>query len=274
MNRRIAKRTFCAAALGLLLVAHGAAARVRSDPGVYDVTVGPVKIGARHLRVTYVRPAVTRHPQYFIVFTTGDGGWHGVSNQVIEHLAEQGYSIAGLSAPDVLRPLKRARRKMSAAQGAELLGAAFARFRKDLAVPASARLIVAGFSRGATFAAFTAIQPGLHAGLAGAVAIGLTRQADYFGSIEPPRRGSKRRRGRQRRGLIYPALKRFAQVPVAVIQSSGDHYVHAAEARKLLGPDTAMRRLYTVDARNHRFGGGRGQLLEDLDAALRWIERP
>ena len=273
--RKFSKSTFGSVALALLLLAHGAAARVRSEPGVYNVTVQPIKVGMRHLHITYVRPVVPRHPKYLIVFTTGDGGWHGVSNQVIEHLAERGYSIAGMSAPDVLRPLKRAGRKMSAVQAADLLGAAFARFRKDLAVAASTRLIVVGYSRGATFAAFTAIHSELHADLAGAIAIALTRQADYFRSMAPRARGSRRiRQNKRRRGLIYPALKRFAYVRVAVIQSTGDRYVRAAESRKLLGPDTATRRLYTVEARNHRFGRGREQLIKDLDAALHWIERP
>lgn len=273
--RKFSKSAFGSVALALLLGAHGAAARVRSEPGVYSVTVQPIKVGMRHLHITYVRPVVPRHPKFLIVFTTGDGGWHGVSNQVIKHLAERGYSIAGMSAPDVLRPLKRAGRKMSAVQAADLLGAAFARFRKDLAVAASTRLIVVGYSRGATFAAFTAIHSELHADLAGAIAIALTRQADYFRSMAPRARGSRRiRQNKRRRGLIYPALKRFAYVRVAVIQSTGDRYVRAAESRKLLGPDTATRRLYTVEARNHRFGRGRAQLIKDLDAALHWIERP
>ncbi|HEX5421050.1 MAG TPA: AcvB/VirJ family lysyl-phosphatidylglycerol hydrolase [Gammaproteobacteria bacterium] len=241
---------------------------------MYDVSVRTVRVGVRNLHVTYVQPVTPRHPHYLIVFTTGDGGWHGVNNDVIEHLASQSYSIAGLSAPDVLRPLKRARRKMTAKQAADLLGASFAQFRKDLAIEASARLIVVGFSRGATFVAFTAVHPDLQRELAGAIAIGLTRRADYLGSITPSTIESDIRLDKRRRVLIYPALKLFAHVKVAVIQSTGDRYVSAAESRALLGPDTPTRRLYAIEARNHRFGGNREQLIEDLDAALRWIERP
>ena len=269
----ISKPTFCVVALTLLLGANAAAGRVKSEPGVYDVAVRTIRIASRRLHVTYVKPVTPRHTKYLIVFTTGDGGWHGVSNEVLEHLAAQGYRIAGLSAPEVLRPLKRARRKMSAQEAAELLGAAFTRLREDFAVAASARLIVVGFSRGATFVAFTAVHPDLQADLAGAIAIGLTRQADYIASIAPSASGSRVQPDKRRRGLIYPALKLYAHVPVAVIQSTGDRYVSAAESRDLLGPDTATRRLYTVQARNHRFGGGREQLIEDLDAALRWIEQ-
>jgi hypothetical protein len=272
--RKISKSTPGLVALMLFLAATSSAGKVRSEPGEYDVAVRTVKVGVRKLRVTYVKPVTPRHPRYLIVFTTGDGGWHGVSNEVIEHLAAQGYSIAGLSAPDVLRPLKRARRKMTAEQAAELLGAAFARFREDLMIEPSARLIVVGFSRGATFVAFTAVHPDLQRELAGAIAIGLTRRADYLGSITPSVIQSDVELDRRRRVLIYPALKLFAHVRVAVIQSTGDRYVSAAESRKLLGPDTATRRLYAVEARNHRFGGNRERLIEDLDAALRWIEGP
>lgn len=268
----IAKSIFGALALALLLTTHIAVAKVRAEPGVFDVEVRSVKIGMRHLHITYVRPAMPSHPKYLLVFTTGDGGWHGVSNEVIEHLGQEGYSIAGMSAPDILRPLKKAGRKLSAAQASELLGAAFERFKKDLGAGPQTRLIVVGFSRGATFVAFTAVHPELHADLAGAIAMGLTREADYLGAIEPSVRESNVQR--RRRVLIYPALKLFAKVRVAVIQSTGDNYVRAAESRQLLGPDTATRRLYTVDARNHRFAGGREQMLEDLDAALRWIEQP
>lgn len=268
------KSTFCTVALVLSLAASSASAHVKPEPGVFDVAVAPIKIGARHLHITYVTPVVPRHPNDLIVFTTGDGGWHGVSNMIIEHLAEQGYSIAGMSAPDILRPLKRTGRKLSAQQATELLGAAFARFKKDLAVGASTRLIVVGFSRGATFVAFTAVHPEVHADLAGAVAIGLTREADYLGAIEPSVLGPNIQRESRRRVLIYPALKLFARVRVAVVQSTGDRYVTAAESRELLGPDTASRRLFTVEARNHTFSGGREQLIEDLDAALSWIDRP
>jgi hypothetical protein len=75
------------------------------------------------------------------------------------------------------------------------------------------------------------------------------------------------------RGRIqtYPALARLESIKLAVIQSTGDSYVPADEARTLFGPDTATRRLYAVKARNHGFDGGRDELLKDLDAALDWI---
>jgi hypothetical protein len=103
------------------------------------------------------------------------------------------------------------------------------------------------------------------------VAIALTREDEYV-------RGPT---GRHRRDLkvddqgrlaIYPSLAAVSGTRLAVIQSTNDHYVRAAESRELLGPDTPERRLYAVEARSHAFGGGRDALMSDLDDALGWIE--
>jgi len=59
---------------------------------------------------------------------------------------------------------------------------------------------------------------------------------------------------------------------IAVIQSTRDKYVAAAESRRMLGPDTESRRLYEIEAKNHGFGGAHDQLLRTLDDALQWLE--
>jgi dipeptidyl aminopeptidase/acylaminoacyl peptidase len=147
------------------------------------------------------------------------------------------------------------------------------RAKHDLGVSPEAAMIVVGFSRGATMVAFTAINPTLRQDLAGAVAMGLTRESDYLRAPPPGSRPPEIQVDKKDRIQIYPALELIGSTPLAVIQSTKDRYVPAAESRKLLGPDTPTRRLYEVEARNHRFSGGREQLLRDLDDALEWMER-
>ncbi|MEO8306895.1 MAG: hypothetical protein ABI616_02510 [Pseudomonadota bacterium] len=76
----------------------------------------------------------------------------------------------------------------------------------------------------------------------------------------------------QGRIQLYPALKLLGATRLAVIQSTHDPYVPAAESRQLLGPDTATLRLYAVEAKNHGFSDARDGLMRDLDDALGWIE--
>jgi hypothetical protein len=58
-----------------------------------------------------------------------------------------------------------------------------------------------------------------------------------------------------------------------VIQASHDGYLAAARARELFGADTPARRLLAIEARNHRFDGGKQALTSALAEALDWVSR-
>lgn len=244
-----------------------------SKPGAYTVSVQPIKAAEREIHATYVRPVHPGHPGYLVVFATGDAGWLGTSHELFGHLAEQGYTIAGFNAPEIIKPIKRSGERVSTAQAAQGLKEAYGQAKRDLGLADSTPIIVVGFSRGATMVAFTALHPELRSGAAGAVAIALTREADYLRAPEGARAPDVQvdDKGRIQ---IYPALKFLGSTRLAVIQSTNDPYVPAAQSRQLLGPDTPALRLYAVEARNHGFSGARVTLLQDLDEALRWIEEP
>jgi dienelactone hydrolase len=253
-------------------LACGACAGLQSKPGVYEITREHFKEGPRRIPLIYARPAQVKHPDYVIVFATGDGGWRSVSLQVFDHLAELGYLCAGVNSPDAVKPVKRAGEKVSTAQAAERVKAAFSEAKHVFGVADSTPLIVVGFSRGATLVAFSALHPNLRDQLGGAIALALTREADYL-RAPPAERAPDIQVDDKGRIQIYPAMKFLGSVPVAVIQSTNDPYVPAAESRQLLGPDTPTLRLYEVESSNHRFGGARDKMIADVDDALKWIEQ-
>ena len=261
------------AATFLILFAGCAGAGLASKPGRYNVSEQPIEAAGREIHLTYVRPVQPLHPGDLIVFATGDAGWQGTSHDLFEHLAERGYAIAGFNAPEIIKPIKRSGERVSTADAARGLAEAYARAKRDLGLADSTPIIVVGFSRGATMVAFTALHPELRNGLGGAVAIALTREADYLRTSDAEGAPGVQvdNKGRIQ---IYPALKFLGSTRLAVIQSTNDRYVPAAKARQLLGPNTSTMRLYEVEARNHGFGGARDKLLEDLDQALGWIEEP
>jgi type I site-specific restriction-modification system R (restriction) subunit len=61
-------------------------------------------------------------------------------------------------------------------------------------------------------------------------------------------------------------------LPLAVIQSTQDGYLPAAQAQQLFGPDGERRRFYSIRAGNHTFAGARSALYEQARVALEWIE--
>jgi dienelactone hydrolase len=256
--------------VSIIAIACSACAGLQSKPGVYEITRDSLK-EERRIPLIYAKPATVKHPDYLVVFATCDGGWRSVSLDVFDHLAALGYLCAGVNSPEAIKPVKRTGEKMSTEQAAERVGDAFAAAKKAFGLPVSTPVIVVGFSRGATLVAFSALHPELRSQVRGAIALALTREADYL-RAPPAERAPNVQVDDEGRILIYPALKSLGSTPVAVIQSTSDPYVAAAEARQLLGPDTPTLRLYEVESSNHRFGGARDKMIEDVDDALHWID--
>src|SRR5262245_44680999 len=123
------------------VLAGCAGGHIASKPGVYDVTVQPVRTARRDVHATYVRPVQARHPGYVMVFATGDDGWFGTSRTIFKHLADEGYEIAGFSSPEVLRPIGAAER-VSTSRAAQGLKELFAQVKRDLGVPESTPIII------------------------------------------------------------------------------------------------------------------------------------
>lgn len=246
--------------------------RLASKPGAYEVTSDSLPAKRRPIPVVLVRPVHNQHPGYLVVFATGDDGWSGTSSALFRHLADHGYTLAGFSAPEILAPIISGGELLSTRQAAQELKEMYAQARHHLGLADSTPIVIVGFSRGATVVAFTAVHPELKGEITGAVAIALTRESDSL-RVPERERGTAIQVDKQGRLQLYPAVKLLGSTRIAVIQSTNDSYVPAAESRQLLGPDTATLRLYPVESRNHGFSDAREKLMEDLDGALRWVEQ-
>jgi len=257
-----------------LLLAPGLTGCVRhlfSEPGLFDVRREMVQLPDSTLKVTYVTPLAPQPPPFLILFVSGDAGWQGASKPVFKHMAKRGYYIAAYNSRQALKITKQSGKKLTLVEGTVDLTSIIDQARRALGLPDKTPTILTGVSRGASMVVFGAANKKMQPVLAGAVAVALTREADYLGAPGPSVHLPGIETDEKGQIQLYPAIDRVGSLPIAVIQSTGDKYVTAAEARRLFGPDTPTRRLYSVEASNHGFRGGRDELMRDLDAALAWI---
>jgi virulence protein VirJ len=255
---------------GVVVGLSGCAGPLQSRPGEFAARTAPVRIAGRNLSVTYVTPAAPHTRDFLILFASGDAGYFGVSGDVIEHLAEQGYFLVTYDARQLVAREKKSRTRARIAELAALYDTMLVDARRSLGIPDRVPVIVTGYSRGATLVVLSAALEALRHHLAGAVAIALTRHADY---LERPRRDdplSSVMVDEKGRFQTYPAIPSAGSLPFALIQGTEDSYIQAPEARRLFGPDTPRRRFYEVHG-DHTFGGARDTLMRDLDDALEWI---
>jgi fermentation-respiration switch protein FrsA (DUF1100 family) len=255
-----------------LSLGFGFGVSLAAGPDVYDKRTEPIPLGGHPLTLHLVTPKAPRSPALLVLFATGDAGWFGASGEIFDHMAERGLYVAAFDSREVVKPVERSGRRVEIAEAAAAVDTILVASRRALKLPETTPVIVTGFSRGANLVVFTAGVESLRHHLAGGVAVALTRETDFLRAPDPEQRPGNVQVDAKGRMQTYPAIERAGSIPFAVIQSTGDRYVPAAESRRLFGPDTPTRRLYEVDARNHGFSGGRDELLRDLDDALAWIE--
>lgn len=203
-----------------------------------------------------------------LVFATGDGGWHRKDLDAWHHLALWGYPAVGFDARDYVTHLGADTETTTpahlAADYVQIIGAA----RAALQLSPSHPVVLVGVSRGAGLSVVAAGERGLRPEIAGVLAVALTREEEYV-------KMRHRRRGRApsppEMVQVYDYLPRLGDLPLAIVQSTRDNYLPAAEARTLFGPDSAHRRLTLIEASNHSFSDARDALYRAMEGSLEWI---
>ncbi len=218
------------------------------------------------------RPCVIdgRHP--LVLFATGDGGWRGKDKEAFEQMINWGYPLAGFSAPGYLRHITRHTHQTTPAAVAEDY-ARLIRFAKErMGLPDSFPTVLFGVSRGAGLAVAAAGEPTLQPSLAGVVVVALTREEEYVHRLKRPRRQPS---GAAEMVMLdnYDYLPRLRSLPLSIIQSTHDDYLPAEEARRLLGPNSRLRQLHPVTAKNHSFSDAREPLYQQMKASLAWVSQ-
>jgi pimeloyl-ACP methyl ester carboxylesterase len=264
-RRRAAVVVLCAAtASGCAL--RGAHPAAPAPPRVADRLI---VLNDHPLRLHFA--AGTRGPGHpLLVYATGDGGWHRKDLAAYRHLVSAGDPTVGFDAHDYVTHLGVGDSTTPAHLAADyerIITAA----KETLQLPAGYPVVLVGVSRGAGLSVVAAAQRPPRPSSAGVLAGALTKEEEYVKRRRLPLAPRRAPAPAAVMVEVYDYLPRLAGVPVAVIQSTRDHYLPAAAARTLFGPDTPRRWFQAIAARNHSFGGARGELYAAIARALDWL---
>lgn len=206
-------------------------------------------------------------PQPLLVYATGDGGMHRKDLETFRRLAALGDPIVGFDARDYVKHLGAGSPATTPERLAEDYTRIIERARSTLDVDRQRPVVLVGVSRGAGLAVVAAGQ--LCGAIAGVVAVALTGEEEYvhwYRHLPLPHEPHQAVMVN-----VYEYLAELGSLPVAVVQSTHDHYLPAAKARERFGPDTNSRWLQPIEAANHSFGGAREQMYEAIQKAVEWV---
>lgn len=202
-----------------------------------------------------------------VIVSSGDGGWIHLGPHVADVLAARGYFVVGVdvkaylesftSGSTTLRPEEEPRD--------------YAVLTAYAARGSSEKPILIGVSEGAGLSVLAATDPGTKSAIAGVIGLGLP-DVNELG-------------WRWKDSLIYlthgipneptfstqAIVGRLAPIPFAAIHSTTDEFVPLAEAKRVVDSANEPKRLWIVNASDHRFSDNLSQFDQRLIEAIAWV---
>jgi fermentation-respiration switch protein FrsA (DUF1100 family) len=202
-----------------------------------------------------------------VIVSSGDGGWIHLGPSVAETLAAAGFFVIGFDVKAYLESFTSGDQTLREEE--------VARDYKALAEYAgrgsTSKPILIGVSEGAGLSILAATDPGTRNTIAGVLALGLPALSELG--------------WRWRDSLIYVTHKvpneptfsvadlvnRVAPLPFAAVHSSHDEFSPVAQVEQIVAAAKQPKKLWIVDAADHRFSGNVDEFNRRLVEALAWI---
>jgi len=202
-----------------------------------------------------------------VVVSSGDGGWVHLGPHVADLLARRGFFVVGVDAKAYLESFT----SRSTTLRPEDEPRDYAALAGYAARGSSRRPILIGVSEGAGLSVLAATDPSTRAAIAGVIALGLPNLNELG--------------WRWKDSLIYlthgvpnepnfstqAIVDRMAPAPLAAIHSTRDEFVPLAEVQRIFDRAKEPKRLWVVDASDHRFSDNLAELERRLLEAIAWI---
>ncbi len=201
-----------------------------------------------------------------VVLASGDGGFIHLAPEVAAFLGGEGFRVVGVDSKAYLS---------SFTTGASTLAPGdvpgdFRVFVDQARGGRPTRVLLVGVSEGAGLSVLAASDPALQPSLAGVVGLGLPdvnelgwhfRDSVIYLTHKTPNEPTFR---------AADYVPKLGTVPLAAIHSTHDEFVPLDEVKRLVALPGGPRRLWVVEAADHRFSGNTAELQRSLREAIGW----
>jgi dienelactone hydrolase len=203
-----------------------------------------------------------------IILSSGDGGWIHLGPQVAEMLAARGFFVVGVDSRAYLE-------SFTSATSALTPGDVAGDFRTLIGYASRAtgqQPLLVGVSEGAALSVLAAADPSPPAP-AGVIAIGLGDRNELAWRWKDAVIYLTHGVPSEPTFSVLALADRIAPAPLAVIASAHDEYVPGAEIEQIMAAARAPKRLWMIDAADHRFSDRQEELARCLAEAIAWVRQ-
>ena len=202
------------------------------------------------------------------VVASGDGGWTHLAPAVAEFLSSKGYFVVGFDSKAYLSSFTSGGKTLATTD----VPGDFLALLDYASRGASTRPVLFGVSEGAALAVLAATSEATKSRMAGVVALGLPDEAElgwrFRDSIIYVTKGVPNE------PLFSTAewIGKVAPLPLVAIHSTRDEFVGVDEVERVMSRALEPKRLWLVEAEDHRFSGKEKDLNQKIMDAVAWIK--
>lgn len=205
-----------------------------------------------------------------VILSSGDLGWAGLVTHVAEFLENKGYFVVGVNSRAYLSTFTTrtsALNPQDVPQDYEAL-IDFAR-QGHLAKP-----VLVGISEGAGLSVLAATAPVVKSGIQGILGVGLPDENELGWRWQDFTIWITKKTPNEPSFKVQDIIHKVSPLPLAEIHSTHDEFLALDQAKAMFARAGEPKRMWVVEAANHRFGNNRAELCQRLLEALEWINHP
>ena len=209
----------------------------------------------------------SRESGYPVIVSSGDGGWMHLGPHVAQFLASNGFFVVGFDARAYLESFTS---RTNTLRSSEVPGD----FRTLIAYAAhgtAKKPILIGVSEGAGLSVLAASDPETKRDIAGVIGLGLPDLNELGWRWKDAAIYVTHGLPNEPQFSAAAIASRVAPVPLAAIHSTHDEFVPVADVKRVMDAASEPKRLWVIDASNHRFSGNLPEFEHRLTDAVAWI---
>ncbi len=202
-----------------------------------------------------------------VILSSGDLGWAGLVVQVADFLASEGYYVIGFNTKAYLASFTSRSTSLSPKDVPDDYSVLIEYARQTSA----AKPILAGISEGAGLSVLAATKPNVKYSIQGILGLGLPDQNELGWKWQDFTIWITKKSPNEPGFMVEDFISSVSPLPLAEIHSTHDEFLPLEKAKAMFSLAGDPKKMWVIEASNHRFSDNRDELRRCILEALRWI---
>ncbi len=205
-----------------------------------------------------------------VILSSGDLGWAGLVVYVAEFLASRGYYIIGFNSKAYLVSFT----SKNSTLAPEDVPGDFGTLIAYAANGAPSKPVLVGISEGAGLSVLASTRREVKESIQGILGLGLPDQNELGWKWQDFTIWITKKVPNEPSFMVEDIIGRVSPCPLAEIHSTHDEFLPLDKARAMFARAGDPKKMWVIEASNHRFSDNRSELDRCILEALEWIRSP